>query len=407
MSLIAEMLARLAPQGVGFRPIGEVADCVAGATPASGNSAYWENGTIPWMSSGEVNKGTIEDTDVKITQAGFDSCSTKMVPNRSVVIALAGQGKTRGTVARTRLSLCTNQSLCAITPRDDSLDSDFLFHYLRGQYQKLRSASSGEGARGGLNLRIIRDYRVPVPPLEVQTELVQVLDQFVELEAEMEAELEAELEARRQQYEHYRRELLNFDSSTEWAALGVVADYVNGKAHERLADPQGEIPMVTARFVSRNGEANRFVRAHDVKTPALAGDTALVLSDLPGGRALARTFFVDRDDSYAINQRVARLRVVDTDRVDPKYLCHVLNRNPGLLVYDNGADQTHLSKAQVTGLRIPIPAVQEQRRVAERLDQFEALVNDLSIGLQAELSARRQQYEYCRDKLLTFEEAPS
>ena len=73
-------------------------------------------------------------------------------------------------------------------------------------------------------------------------------------------------------------------------------------------------------------------------------------------------------------------------------------------MHDNGVDQTHLSKAQVTQLRFPLPPLEEQRRVVSILDKFDSLVNDLSIGLPAELAARRKQYEYYRDRLLTFEE---
>ena len=129
-----------------------------------------------------------------------------------------------------------------------------------------------------------------------------------------------------------------------------------------------------------------------------------MLSDLPNGRALARTFFVDRDDSYAINQRIARLRVMDLERVDPRFLFHYLDRNPGLIRHDNGVDQTHLSKAQVTGLKFPLPPLEEQRRIAVALDTFHVLVGDLIVGLPAELNARRRQYEYYRDQLLTFKE---
>ncbi|MCL4869636.1 MAG: restriction endonuclease subunit S, partial [Anaerolineae bacterium] len=190
MNRIAKLIAHLCPDGVEFRAIGEIAECYSGATPASGIAAYWEDGSIPWMSSGEVNKGIVYDTDKKITQAGFDSCSTKMVPPNAVVMALAGQGKTRGMVARTRLSLCTNQSLCSIVC-NETVNSDFLYYFLSTQYQQLRSVSAGDGTRGGLNLQMIRSFRVPVPPVEVQREIVQVLDAFTALEAELEAELEA------------------------------------------------------------------------------------------------------------------------------------------------------------------------------------------------------------------------
>ena len=171
-----DALVSRCPNGVQYKSIGSFSKCVAGATPNSKNPSLWD-GDIPWMSSGEVNKKTVYSTNRFITQLGFDSCSTKMVPAGAVVIALAGQGKTRGTVARIRIELCTNQSLCAIIT-DKTVDSDYLFHYLSGQYDNLRAVSSGDGTRGGLNLKMIRAYKVPVPPIEEQRRIADVLDRF-------------------------------------------------------------------------------------------------------------------------------------------------------------------------------------------------------------------------------------
>ena len=194
---------------VEWKTLGEVAECLAGATPRTSNSSYWENGTIPWMSSGEVNKGFVYDTEKKITQEGYDSCSTKVVPIDTVVIALAGQGKTRGTVAITKVELCTNQSLCSIVSNDD-INSHYLYYYLKGQYQKLRDISSGEGTRGGLNLKMIRDFRIPVPSLEIQSRIVQVLDNFDMVCNNLNIGLPKEIELRQKQYEYFRNKLLTF-----------------------------------------------------------------------------------------------------------------------------------------------------------------------------------------------------
>ena len=101
------------------KKIDDIATCFAGATPSTKIPEYWDNGTIQWMSSGEVNNGQIYETEKRISQLGFDKCSTKMVKPNTVVMALAGQGKTRGMVAITRVPLCTNQSLCAIETNDD------------------------------------------------------------------------------------------------------------------------------------------------------------------------------------------------------------------------------------------------------------------------------------------------
>jgi Restriction endonuclease S subunits len=209
MSKLEKLIAELCPDGVEYKCIGEIANCYPGATPKTSKPEYWEKGTIPWMSSGEVNYGDVTFTGKKITQLGYDNSSTKMVPANTVVIALAGQGKTRGTVAITRIPLCTNQSLCAIVTKENIL-SEFLLYFLRSQYQQLRDVSSGDGTRGGLNLKMINAYKVPVPPMPVQSEIVRILDNFSELTSELTEELTAELTARKKQYEYYRDKLLTF-----------------------------------------------------------------------------------------------------------------------------------------------------------------------------------------------------
>jgi type I restriction enzyme S subunit len=206
---LRSLIRELSPEGVAEFRISDFAKCVAGATPNSTVTSYWENGTIPWMSSGEVNKGTVFQTDKFITEEGFQSSSTKMLPINTVVMALAGQGKTRGMVARTRIPLCTNQSLCGIIP-DSSVDPDYLYHFLKSKYRELRNMSSGEGGRGGLNLEIVRSVVVPVPPIQVQQAIASTLEKFSGLISDIETDLPAEITVRRQQYEYYRKKLLTF-----------------------------------------------------------------------------------------------------------------------------------------------------------------------------------------------------
>lgn len=209
-----EKLLTFSPEEVEYRRLGEVADCYSGATPKTSIAAYWENGTIPWMNSGEVNLGRVYKTENKITKAGYDSCSTKMVPPHTVVVALAGQGKTRGTVAITEIELCTNQSLCAIKVQNEIVNSYYLYHYLRGQYLTLRKISSGDGTRGGLNQNMIRNFEIPLPPLSEQRRIVAILDRFEALTNDLQEGLPAEIAARRQQYEYYREKLLTFKRKT-------------------------------------------------------------------------------------------------------------------------------------------------------------------------------------------------
>ena len=192
-----------------WRELKDVCRLVTGATPSTSKKEYWENGTIPWMSSGEVNNKRIFYTEEKITELGYQSSSTTLVPIHSVVIALAGQGKTRGKVAITEIELCTNQSLCSLIC-GTSMNYKFLYYYLDGKYEELRAISNGDGTRGGLSLRLLAPYKIPVPPIDVQERIVKVLDNFDAICSDLGIGLPAEIEARQKQYEYYRDKLLTF-----------------------------------------------------------------------------------------------------------------------------------------------------------------------------------------------------
>ena len=393
MSRLAELIEELCPDGVEYKPIGSFAQCVAGATPNSKDPSLWD-GNIPWMSSGEVNKRIIRSTDRCITQRGFDSCSTKMIPAGAVVVALAGQGKTRGTVARTRIELCTNQSLCAIIS-DANVDSDFLFHYLVSQYNNLRAVSSGDGTRGGLNLKMIREYRVPVPPLEVQREIVRILDQFTTLETELETELEAELEARRTQYEHYRNHLLSYESlaargPVEMVKLGELAHIATGGRNTSDAVENGTYPFYVRSQVPLSLNEYDF----DESAVLTAGD----------GVGVGKVFH-HVEGKYALHQRAYRL-VPNLELLSSRYLYHVMVSQFGRYLESTvfHSSVTSVRKPMLERFPVAVPPMEEQDRVADVLDRFNALVNDITSGLPAEIAARRAQYEHYRDRLLSFPE---
>ena len=129
----------------------------------------------------------------------------------------------------------------------------------------------------------------------------------------------------------------------------------------------------------------------------------MVMSDLPNGKALAKCFLVNENEKYTLNQRIGCFHVT-SDLVTTKFLYYVMNRNYQLLRYDNGADQTNLRKDDILDIFIPIPSKEAQNRITAILDTFDKHCNDISAGLPAEISARQKQYEYYRDKLLTFKE---
>ena len=186
--------------GVEMKTLGEIGKCCAGATPSTKESSYWDNGTIPWMSSGEVHQGIVTHTASFITYEGYNNASTKMLPIGTIVIALAGQGKTRGSVAITAIELCTNQSICGVIIDDSKIINKYVYYYLKTQYNNLRKISSGEGTRGGLNLKMIGSYPIPIPPLHEQQRIVSILDTF---EASIQ-NLDAQLNEREKKYKYYR-----------------------------------------------------------------------------------------------------------------------------------------------------------------------------------------------------------
>ena len=152
------------------RKLGDHSEIVTGGTPNTGHPEYWNPKEIPWMSSGEINNKFIYSTDNMISKIGFSNSSAKWVKEKSVLIALAGQGKTRGTVAISEIPLTTNQSIAAIQP-DSFLYYKFLFQNLEGRYNELREVSSGDGTRGGLNKQIISDLEVLAPEIQEQIKI--------------------------------------------------------------------------------------------------------------------------------------------------------------------------------------------------------------------------------------------
>ena len=128
------------------------------------------------------------------------------------------------------------------------------------------------------------------------------------------------------------------------------------------------------------------------------------MSDLPNGKALGKTFIITENNKFTLNQRIGAIAVKDKDKLNTKFLSYCLNRNKQLLRYDNGVDQTNLKKADITSVILPIPSLEVQEKIVSILDRFDQLCNDLTAGLPAEIEARRKQYEYYRDKLLTFKE---
>jgi type I restriction enzyme S subunit len=151
----------------------------AGATPDTTNAKYW-GGNIRWMNSGELNLKKVYEVKNRISEEGLEKSSTKLLPKFCVLIGLAGQGKTRGTVAMNMIELCTNQSIAAIHP-SKKMNNNFLYHELDRRYEELRVLSAGDGGRGGLNLQILKDLKIIYPELDEQQKIADSLSSIDDL----------------------------------------------------------------------------------------------------------------------------------------------------------------------------------------------------------------------------------
>jgi type I restriction enzyme S subunit len=277
----------------------------------------------------------------------------------------------------------------------------FLYYYLKTlDLTELNFA----GGVPSLTKTILDKISIPIPPLPVQEEIVNILDKFTSLEAE----LEAELEARQTQYDYYRNQLLSFEGKdVEWKTLGEIGKFTRGRRFVKNDMISEGVPCI------HYGEMYTFyhISADDTISylePGLAaklrvanpGDVIIVaagetVEDLGKGVAWLGdrpVVFHDACFAFAHNQ-------------NPLYISHFLQTEIFRSQIKKFVSSGKISSIHALGLSkalIPIPPLPEQERIVEILDKFDALVNDISEGLPAEIQARRKQYEYYRNKLLTF-----
>ena len=184
--------------------LGNYADFYTGGTPSTIIKEYW-GGEIKWMSSGDLHLKRIQDVPGRITARGLDNSPAKFVPLYSVLIGLAGQGKTRGTVAINNVVLTTNQSIAAIHPFPDTIDYQYLYYNLDSRYKELREQSSGDGGRGGLNIKLLEKVGIHLP--STTSEQAAIAEVLSDMDAEIVA-LEQRRDKTRQIKQAMMQELL-------------------------------------------------------------------------------------------------------------------------------------------------------------------------------------------------------
>lgn len=287
--------------------------------------------------------------------------------------------------------------------------SMFVSYMLGSKFVQEQINKKAKGlTRFGLTKTQWENLQIPIPcpdnpekSLKIQEEIVRILDSLSEETNQLNAALQKELNIHHKNHNFYRERLMNFeDRELKWKTLEEVAEFQNGKGHEKVINPEGKYIVVNSKFISTNGSVAKHSNVQI--TPLYKNDILIVMSDLPNGRALARTFLVTENDKYTLNQRIGRLTIKNTDSLNPTFLCYFLNRNEHLLKYNNGIDQTNLQKKQILDAKIPTVSVSEQLSIVAKLNDLNLTTANLVSEIQKEITLRNKQYEYYRDRLLSF-----
>jgi len=259
-------------------------------------------------------------------------------------------------------------------------------------------------AQPNLNLQQMNNFTFPLPPLPVQQEISFILDKFIELETE----LETELEARKKQYEHYRNELLSFSKEIPLVSLSDVSIRSNNIKWKETSKEYYYIDLTSV-----NRETNKIypeLTINSKNAPSRAQqivNTNDVLFATTRPTLKRYCIIPSRYNNHICSTGYCVLRA-DTKKINPKFLFYSITTSDFYKYVENNQEGTSypaISDSKVKKYNFRLPPLEEQERIVDILDRFDTLVNDISNGLPAEIATRRKQYEYYRDKLLTFKEA--
>ncbi len=421
MSRIDELIGKLCPGGVDFRELRELASYTRGLT--YGKNDEQPNGPIRVLRSNNItlSTNTVNLDDVKTVSDSVRVREDQWLRGEDILISAASGSKAHvGKVAYIRedIEYCFG-GFMAVLRTYGQIHSRFLFHLLIGRtFNEYLGSALATTTINNLNASIMNAFKVPVPPMAVQLEIVKVLDNFRELEANLEAELEAEKEARRRQYRYYRDALLSpaalaseqASPHMQWRTLGELGTFIRGRRFTNKDFVEagvgcihyGEIYTHYGLFATRT---RSFLRPALAATLRMAKQGDLIIAGTGENvEEVCKAVAWLGADEVAVHDDC----YIFSHSLNPKYAAYFFESshfNEQKVRYAAGAKMTRVSSDSLKKIRMPVPSMLRQDRIVAILDKLDALVNDLSIGLPAELKARRQQYEYYRDRLLSFREA--
>ena len=384
MSKLEELIQELCPNGVKYRTVGDICNICRGVV-MSKDFIRDNVGAYPVYSSQTENNGELG----KINTYSFDG----------EYLTWTTDGANAGSVFYRNGKFSVTNVCGVLEMKDNDISAKFLFYVLQTSVKPYVNKGMGNPK---LMSNVMARVKVPVPPIEVQEEIVRILDKFTKLTAE--------LTARQKQYEYYRNELLNVESrikNVELKRLGDVCNIGDGLHGTPEYDENGEVYFINGNNVKggkiqfdNNTKKINNMEYQKLRLPFDNNTLFLSINGTIGNVAIYR------NERIALGKSVAYFNII-TDKLNRKYLFYILQSAKAQIYFKNSVTGGTIKNLGLKALRefqIQIPPLEEQKRIVAILDHFDKLCNDISEGLPAEIEARQKQYEYYRDKLLTFEE---
>ena len=410
MSKIFDLINELCPDGVEFMEVEEVFIMKNGYTPSKANKDFWENGTIPWYRMEDIreNGRILSETIQKITPKAVKG--GKLIPKNSIIVA------TTATIGEHALAIADsflmNQRFTSFTIREllkDKLDIKFVFYYFFKICEWCKQ-NTNSSSFPSVDMAKLKKVKFPVPPMEVQREIVRIMDSFTSLTEELMAKLTEELTARKKQYEFYRDFLLSFDeldknggceikmlgemilnvSNIKWSNNDKIYNYIDLTSVDMQNHQIGNLSNISKE--KHPSRAQQIVKFNDIifaTTRPMQKRIAMIPKYLDGQICSTGYCVLRVDEKIALSSWVYYVLCTSIfyDYVDK---------------FQQGASYPSISDNNVKKFKIPVPSLQTQQKVVDILDKFDTLVNSITEGLPREIELRRKQYEHYRELLLNF-----
>ncbi len=401
----------MVPKGWELSSIGKISDVSSGGTPSRNNEAYW-NGNIPWVTTAEVQFKIIEDTVEKITEEGLANSSAKLFPAGTILMAMYGQGKTRGQVAKLGIDASTNQA-CAAIVLHTGYEVDFYYQFLISQYENIREMANS-GGQQNLSGGIVKSIPVPVPPLTEQKKIAKILstwDNAISVTEKLLTNSQQQKKALMQQLLTGKKRLLDergvrFSGEWKYTIFGNLGDTytgLTGKTKEDFGAGKPYIPYINIFKNSRIDIQNlEYVQVNDDERQSVVkyGDIFFTTSSETPEEVGMSSVLLEEVSEVFLNSFCFGFRLNNFETLIPKYARYLFRSEHvrrQISTLGQGATRYNLSKRQLIKLELKLPCVEEQQKIAAVLSAADAEISTL----EKKLACLRDEKKALMQQLLT------